>query len=74
MNVNTGEAIGHKLLLSYDECGELMGLSGRSIWTLVHTGQLRACRIGRSVRIPLAELERYIARQTEKGVRDERSA
>lgn len=68
MSTDVSAAAGRKLLLTYGEAGELLGLSGRTVWTLVATGQLRACRIGRSVRIPLVELEQYIARQTAEGV------
>lgn len=68
MSTDTRAAEGRKLALTYDEAGELLGLSARTIWTLASTGQLRACRIGRSVRIPRVELEAYIARQTAKGV------
>ena len=35
----------------------------RQVWQLVNDGKLSVIRIGRSVRIPVAELEAFIARQ-----------
>ena len=41
-----------RMAYSMKEVGTLVGLSERSVWSLVNSGQLRAVRIGRSVRIP----------------------
>jgi excisionase family DNA binding protein len=35
----------------------------RTIWGLVRDGKLRNIRVGRVVRIPVAELERFIAEE-----------
>lgn len=47
--------------LTYRETGNVIGLSERTVWGLVDRGELRAVRIGRAVRIPVAEIERYLA-------------
>lgn len=52
-----------KLAVSYKEAAASLGVCERTIWTLVHDKELAAIRIGRSVRIPIAELERFVARQ-----------
>ena len=55
------------LAVSYVEAGKLLGVCSRVVWQLVKDQKLRATRIGRSVRIPVAELERFIADQTKQG-------
>ena len=55
------------LALSYRQAADALGVSERTVWQLVRDGQLRAVRIGRSVRIALAELQRYLAAQTALG-------
>ena len=49
--------------LSYREAAQTVGVCERTIWGLVRDGKLRAVRFGRSVRIPVAELDRFIAGQ-----------
>ena len=49
-------------LLTYKEAGKLLGVTDRTIWTLVNDGQLPAVRFGRSnVRIDPADLRAFIA-------------
>lgn len=55
------------LVVSYTEAGKMLGVCSRVVWQLVKDGKLKATRIGRSVRIPIAELERFIADQTLQG-------
>lgn len=43
-------------LLTYREAGKLLGVTERTIWTLVQQGELPAVRFGRSVRIDPADL------------------
>ncbi len=50
-----------KLALTYREAGDSVGVCERTIWQLVSDGRLKACRIGRAVRIPVAEIERFLA-------------
>ncbi len=49
-------------LLTYKQAGELLGVTERTVWTLVADGELPAVRFGRSVRIDPADLRAYIDR------------
>lgn len=49
-------------LLTYREAGKLLGVTERTVWTLVADGELPAVRFGRSVRIDPADLRAYIDR------------
>lgn len=49
-------------LLRYREAGELLGVTERTVWTLVDQGQLQNVRFGRSVRIAPADLRAFIDR------------
>lgn len=49
-------------LLTYEQAGELLGVTKRTVWTLVDDGELPAVRFGRSVRIDPADLRAYIDR------------
>jgi excisionase family DNA binding protein len=48
----------------------VLGVTPRTVWTLVQTGTLPAVRFGRSVRIDPADLRRFIdrAKSATKGV------
>ncbi len=48
------------MAVSYRDAGKALGVCDRKVWDLVKSGQLYAVRIGRSVRIPVAELERFL--------------
>jgi excisionase family DNA binding protein len=50
------------LLLRVEEAGAQLSLSRGMIYKLIATGDLRAVRIGRSVRIPAAAVDELIAR------------
>lgn len=50
-----------KMAVSYREGGQALGVCERVVWQLVKDGKLKAIRIGRSVRIPVSELERFVA-------------
>ena len=54
------------LAVTYVEAGKLLGVCSRVVWQLVKDEKLRATRIGRSVRIPISELERLIDDQTQQ--------
>lgn len=56
-----------QLAVTYRDAGHKVGVCERTIWNLVKNRELKAIRIGRSVRIPIAELERFIADQTKQG-------
>ncbi len=47
-------------LLTYDQAGKLLGVTGRTVWTLVQRGGLPAVRFGHSVRIDPADLRAFI--------------
>ena len=53
-----------RLAGTYREAGESSGVCERVVWQLVKDGALKAVRIGRSVRIPVSDLERFIADNT----------
>ena len=50
-----------RLAVTYREAGDSLGVCERVVWQLVKDGRLKAVRIGRSVRIPVSELERFVA-------------
>lgn len=50
-----------RLALTYREAATAVGLSERTVWQLVKDGKLRAKKSGRSVRIAIAEIERFLA-------------
>lgn len=47
-------------LLTYKQAGQLLGVTDRTVWTLVNAGELPAVRFGRSVRIDPADLRAFI--------------
>ena len=49
-------------LLTYEQAGKVLGVTGRTVWTLVHRGNLPAVRFGRSVRIDPADMRAFIDR------------
>ena len=54
------------MAVTYREAGQKLRVCERTIWGLVRDGKLRSLKIGRAVRIPVAELERFIAQQCEQ--------
>ncbi|MDA0922041.1 MAG: helix-turn-helix domain-containing protein [Planctomycetota bacterium] len=61
---SSGES-GTRLAVTYREAGDALGVCERVVWQLVKDGRLKAVRIGRSVRIPVAELERFVSASAE---------
>lgn len=57
-------------LLTYREAATVLGVTPRTVWTLVQAGTLPAVRFGRSVRIDPTDLRRFIdrAKGTTQGV------
>jgi excisionase family DNA binding protein len=51
--------------VSYAEAERYSGLSHTTLWRYVTTGQLRAARVGRSVRIHLPSLREFMERSAE---------
>jgi excisionase family DNA binding protein len=56
---SSGE-VGTRLTVTYREAGDSLGVCERVVWQLVKDGKLKAVRIGRSVRIPVSELKRFV--------------
>ncbi len=46
--------------LTYRQAEELTGLSRQTVWRLIKSGDVRAFRIGRSVKISRSSLEQYV--------------
>lgn len=49
-----------RLLLKPDEAAAALGISPRSLWGLMNSGEIPSVKIGRSVRYPVADLVRWI--------------
>lgn len=47
-------------LLTYREAARLLGVTARTVWTLVDRGELPVVRFGRSVRIDPTDLRAFI--------------
>ena len=48
-------------LLTYKEVAKMLGLSERKVWDLVNKDHvLKACKMGKSVRIPIVAVQEYI--------------
>jgi excisionase family DNA binding protein len=52
--------VAERFLYRVSEAAEALGLSRAFLYTLIAAGQLRPVRVGRAVRIPRAELERFV--------------
>ncbi len=57
-------------LLTYDHAGKLLGVTGRTVWSLVDRGELPAVRFGHSVRIDPADLRAFIEQAKGRGACD----
>ena len=58
MDVSTSRD--RQLAVSYREAAQMLGVCERVVWGLVKQQRLKAMKIGRSVRIPISELKRFI--------------
>jgi excisionase family DNA binding protein len=61
------ENIQYARLLRADEVVDLTGWSRAKVYAMAHAGEIPSLRVGRSVRIPLAALERWIEENTTGG-------
>ncbi|MFP4149201.1 MAG: helix-turn-helix domain-containing protein [Nitriliruptoraceae bacterium] len=50
-------------LLTAAEVADQLRVSTMTIYRLIRSGELPAVRVGRNYRVPVAELERYLAQQ-----------
>ncbi len=64
----TERTAGIEGLLTYEQAGKLLGVTGRTVWTLVDRGDLMAVRFGHSVRIDPADLRAFIDRSKRRPV------
>ena len=64
------DRVTEKLLLTVPEAAEALGVSRSHLYSLIQQGRLPTIRLGCSVRIPKAWLERYI----EESVREWQAA
>jgi excisionase family DNA binding protein len=55
--------------VDYPTAERYSGLSHTTLWRYVSSGQLRAARVGRSVRIHLPTLREFMKRASEEAVR-----
>ena len=55
-------------LLTYSQAARVLGVTERTVWTLVHDGALPVVRFGRSVRIDPADLREFIDRGKRGGI------
>ena len=49
-------------IMTYREAADYLNVSERTIWGLVKSKEIAACKIGRLVRIPIESLDKYIGR------------
>ena len=61
-----GDIVGGKLLLTESETCERLGLSRSTLRRLWSDGAISPVKIGRALRFPAAELERYVASLQER--------
>ena len=55
-------------LLTYRQAAKVLGVTERTVWTLVHDGGLPVVRFGRSVRIDPSDLREFIDRGKRGGI------
>jgi excisionase family DNA binding protein len=55
-----------RLLLRPEEAAHAIGLSRARFYQLMATGQIRSIKVGRSRRVPVAELSRWVIDEVEK--------
>ena len=46
--------------LSYQEITEIYGISRGTVWKLISAGEIKAAKIGRSVRISRGSIEQFL--------------
>lgn len=54
-----------RLAFTVEEAAELLSLSRAKLYSLLSKGEIRGLKVGRSRRIPLRELERFIEAKLE---------
>ncbi|MDR0944703.1 MAG: helix-turn-helix domain-containing protein [Bifidobacteriaceae bacterium] len=59
--LNPPAPAGRPTFLTVAEVAETMRVSGMTVYRLIHSGELRAVRVGRSFRVPSDALDEYLA-------------
>lgn len=54
-----------KLLLKPEEAGQRLSVGRSKIYALIASGAVPSVKVGHSVRVPVAALERWIEQQTQ---------
>ncbi|GBC95449.1 hypothetical protein HRbin16_01238 [bacterium HR16] len=54
-----------KLLLKMTEAAEMLSVSRANLYKLVASGRIRTVKLGKSRRVPAAELARFVAELTQ---------
>lgn len=49
--------------ITYREASEISGLSRTTLWKLISTGEIRAAKVGKAVRISRRGLDQYLNQQ-----------
>ena len=62
------------LLLKPNDAAKMLGIGRSKLYSLIGAGELPVVRIGRCVRIPRVELERWVAVQLESNNAKETSS
>ena len=62
-----GESDDLRLLLTVREAAVVLAIGRTTLYQLIADGQVRTVRIGRAVRIPVAELESFVDRRCHTG-------
>ena len=55
------------LLLSSEQAAEALAISPRKLWGMTASGEIPHVRLGRSVRYPIKDLQRWIEEHTKGG-------
>lgn len=69
---NSGEL--RPLLVDSKQAALLLGIGRTTLYVLIDDGEVTPVRIGRSVRFPLADLERFVAERSAGGLSAEQRA
>jgi len=65
-SLNPGSTELTRLLLRPEEGADAIGMSRAQFYTLLAEGRIKSMKIGRSRRIPLSEIQRWIASEMER--------
>jgi excisionase family DNA binding protein len=59
--LNSTQSARPPAFLTVAEVADTMRVSGMTVYRLIHSGELRAVRVGRSFRVPAEALDEYLA-------------